>query len=92
MSFAPPEDVNPFDPPRAEIGQRAFDSGLVDNEAELIRRAHFGHEASIRSLGLLSYLGAIFWTIGTVGLLVMASGLVALNQPNANPNAPPPGR
>jgi len=91
VSFAPPEDVNPFDPPRAEIGHRAFDSGLVDNEAELIRRAHIGHEASIRSLGLLNYFGAIFGAIGTVGLLVMASGLVSLNQPNAIPNGPSPG-
>lgn len=84
MSFAPPEDVNPFDPPRAEIGHRAFDSGLVDNEAELIRRAHIGHEASIRSLGLLSYLGAIFGAIGTLVLLVLGSGLIPMNPPNAN--------
>lgn len=90
MSFAPPEDVNPFDPPRAEIGHRAFDSGLVDNEAELIRRAHIGHEASIRSLGLLCYLGAIFGAIGTLVLLVLGSGLIPMNPPNANPNAPSP--
>ena len=57
-----------------------------DTDAELIRRASSGHEASIKSLGLLNYLGAFFGVFGTVMMLVLGLGLI----PYKNPTGPPP--
>jgi hypothetical protein len=39
-------------------------SGLPPDSPEHIRRAHLSHEASVRSIGTLYYLGAILWALG----------------------------
>ena len=65
----PPEDlVNPYAAPATEIGSEptGLDADGDLAEAEAIRPAHIGHEASIRSLGSLHYLGAI---LGVIGLM-----------------------
>jgi len=43
---------------------------LVPSDAESIRRAHIAHEASIKSIGILYFLGAAFlFFAGAVGVL-----------------------
>jgi hypothetical protein len=76
MSPLPPlpaDDLgfNPFAAPGAAIGARADDAGS-DDEAESIRLAHIGHEASVRAVGLLYYLGGFFGLIVIVGLVISA--------------------
>jgi hypothetical protein len=61
--------ANPYAAPAArveDVGQNP--------EAEAIRRAHIGHEASTRSVGLLYYLG---------GILVTVAAIVSLSQGGA---------
>lgn len=48
-------------------------SGTQSNEWVEIREAHIKHEASIRSIGLLYYLGALFMLLGALGMLVGGS-------------------
>jgi hypothetical protein len=69
MSYQVPGDPNPFEAPRAEIGRRANLLG-DETEAELIRRANLSHEASVKSIGSLYYLGAILQLINVILLLV----------------------
>ena len=76
MSFDPPRSVNPFEAPLAGIGERALYQDIADNDAELIRREHLGRESNIKSLGHLSYLGAFFGALGTIGLGLMAVGVI----------------
>ena len=64
------ETVNPYAAPAA----RVEDAG-GNPEAEAIRRAHISHEASIKAVGFLYYLGAAIAMIFGVGSLAgMASG------------------
>jgi hypothetical protein len=85
MSFTPLDDDNPFAPPRSVIGPRAAEIDFeADDQADLIRRHHLSHEASIRSLGLLCYFGAAFGTFFAV-----VGALAALGVVRGNP--PPPG-
>lgn len=57
-SVPPPADFNPFEAPRTRIG--AGPAGLgAGGEDEAIRRRYLGHEASVKSIGSLYYLGAI---------------------------------
>src|SRR5262245_52373332 len=65
----PDEPVNPFDAPKAAIGART-DDFVSDTEAEAIRRAHIGHEASVQAVGMLYYLGAFFMGLATLGILI----------------------
>ncbi len=58
------EVVNPYSAPTAVVAEAG-----IDAEAEAVRQAHISVEASLRSVGLLYYLG-------TVGLIV--SGIVML--------------
>ncbi len=47
-------DINPYQPPQADI--------LVSSDianADVIRKAHINHEASIKSVGTLYYLGGV---------------------------------
>lgn len=46
---------NPYAPPTAEVA----DITGADPEAEAIRREHIKHEASIRSVGILYYVGGV---------------------------------
>lgn len=84
MSFQIPGDVNPFEAPRAMIGEGAIHQDLDDREAEAIRRDHIGHEANIRSLGHLYYLVASLGAIGMVVGICVTAGLVT-NGANGNP-------
>ena len=65
--------ANPYAAPAA----RVEDIG-VNPEAVAIRRAHITHEASIRSVGLLYYLGAIAVTLGGLMMLVGISDLAGV--------------
>jgi hypothetical protein len=53
---------NPYAPPTAEVA----DITGADPEAEIIRREHIKHEASIKSVGILYYLGGAFMGIAAV--------------------------
>jgi hypothetical protein len=85
MSFDPPGGVNPFEAPRAGIGEKALYQDIADNDAELIRREHLGREANIKSLGHLDYLGAFFCGITTVVFAMTGMGVLQprMNQPDA---------
>ena len=90
MSFNLPGEVNPFEAPRAEIGEEARYHDIADNDAEMIRREHIGREANIKSLGQLNYLGAFFGVIGTILYVALAAGVMPMppNQaPGLDPNA-----
>jgi hypothetical protein len=83
MSYLPGDEANPFRAPAARIGDYSTDVNEIDRgEAESIRRVHINHEASIKTLGMLYYIGTGFGIFGAIGLLVLGSGLVPLNQGN----------
>ena len=84
MSFASPDDINPFQAPRAAIGAGPVDLGM-NTDAELIRRAHLSHEASVKSIGSLYYLGAIITGLAVVSTILQLTGTVgnARNDPAA---------
>ena len=58
------DQVNPYQAPDSDITP-------ADSEAESVRNAHIRHEATLKSIGLLFYLGALF------GLLVGSSMLIS---------------
>lgn len=84
MSHDPFGEVNPFEAPRAGIGEEVVYRDLADNDAELIRREHIGHEANVKSIGHLYYLGAFFGALGAVVYVLLASGVMPVppNQRN----------
>lgn len=53
---------NPYAPPTAEVA----DITSADPEAEAIRREHIKHEASIRSVGILYYLGGVLMGLAAI--------------------------
>ncbi len=57
--------VNPYAPPTARVA----DVSSVDSQAEAIRREHIKHEASVRSVGILYYIGGALSVLG--GLIVL---------------------
>src|SRR5258705_8019418 len=62
------EAVNPYAAPTARV-----DEVGANPEAEAIRRAHLSHEASIKAVGVLYYLGGVLITIGAVAALIGAA-------------------
>jgi hypothetical protein len=52
-------------PPAARVD----DNVAPDSEAEAIRRAHIAHEASIKAVGFLYYLGGVLLAIGALASL-----------------------
>jgi hypothetical protein len=60
--------VNPYAAPAAPV-----DDVPASPQAEAIRRAHINHEASIKAVGFLYYLGGVLLTLGGVVSLVGAS-------------------
>jgi len=60
------ETVNPYAAPTARV-----DDIAADPAAEAIRREHINHEASIKAVGILYYLGG---TLITVGAIATAAG------------------
>ena len=64
------EAVNPYAAPAARV-----DDFGPNAEAEAIRRAHVNHEAAIKSVGVLYYLGgAVATLVGAGSLIGAASG------------------
>lgn len=61
---------NPYAPPSA----RVEDVAGSNTEAEVIRREHIKHEASIRALGILYYIGG-------ASLLILATAFLAPMRP-----------
>jgi hypothetical protein len=55
------EAVNPYAAPTARV-----DDAGANPEAEAIRRAHINHEASIKAVGVLYYLGGTLITLGVI--------------------------
>ena len=65
-----PNPLNPYAAPEAELGgPAAADADEDFARAEAIRKEYLAHEASIKSLGSLHYLGAFFLGIGGLGAL-----------------------
>lgn len=60
--------INPYAPPAAHVAD--IGSG-ADPHAEAVRQEHIKHETSIRSVGILYYLGGFFMVIGGIGLLTL---------------------
>ena len=73
MATYNPEEINPFRAPAATIGQPTLTGANAD--AEVIRRTYLTHEASIKSIGSLSYLGAILGVPLTILYTLMAVGV-----------------
>jgi len=78
--------ANPYAAPAADLTAAPVRPPDEIAEAEAIRRRYLGHEASVKSVGSLYYLGAFFGIIGTVALVALA--LNASRVPNVNPNGP----
>lgn len=76
MSFEVPGDLNPFEAPRASIGEEATYLDPAVDGAEAIRREHIGREANVKSIGHLFYLGAFFLGLGTVVAIGIMAGIV----------------
>ena len=62
------QEPNPYAPPTA-VGVKTN----LNTDAVAIRQAHISHEASIKSFGLLYYLGAVIMIIAAIGMLVMGT-------------------
>lgn len=62
------EAVNPYAAPAARV-----DDVPADSAADATRRAHIGHESSIKAVGFLYYLGGILMTIGGLAAVVGAT-------------------
>jgi Ca2+/Na+ antiporter len=65
---------NPYAPPTAHVD----DVVAHASDSEAIRREHIKHEASIRSVGILYYLGAVLMGIAGAGIAV--SSLAQVEQ------------
>jgi len=63
------ESVNLYAPPKAKVEDVTPYSG----EAEEIRREHIKTEASIRSIGMLYYIGATVCCLASIGFLLGSS-------------------
>jgi len=72
-----PAPINPYAAPTAPVEDVA-----ANPEADAIRRAHIGHEASIKAVGILYYLGGVLVAVGGIATLradaAMALGLVSV--------------
>jgi len=58
--------ANPYAPPKAHVR----DVPQFSSDAEEVRQEHIKHEASVRSIGVLYYLGAIFVVLGAISLML----------------------
>jgi hypothetical protein len=71
--------VNPFAPPKAHVA----DIETANSDAERTRQEHIKRETSIRSVGLLYYIGGFFMLVAGVGLSVVAFTPGAIESPEA---------
>lgn len=88
--------TNPYAAPADDPSGRLFDAvgdgfprpeSITQEQAEQIRRANLKHEASVRSIGLLYYLGGSFGIFGTLGGLIELAGMFTRDV--AAPVVPP---
>ncbi|HWE35099.1 MAG TPA: hypothetical protein VG406_00895 [Isosphaeraceae bacterium] len=79
-SFEPlDDDFNPYAAPKARAEPARIGGDLT--EAEEIRRTYLNHEASVRSIGSLTLIGAVLNSIQVVVYLLIAIGSMApINQ------------
>ncbi len=81
MSEVSFDESNPFEAPKARIGNLASQVDDTDQgQAELTRRRYIGHESSIKTLGILAYLCAVPAVLGMITMVVLA-----IVGPPANP-------
>lgn len=78
MADPGPDETNPFRAPTARIGAATITGATAD--AELVRRAYLGREASVRSLGMILYLFAGFAALAVVGYGIGAV-VLSINPP-----------
>jgi len=78
--FDSPQEANPFAAPAAEGEYLAAE---VPTDAEEIRRKYIKHEESIKSIGLLYYLGAMLSGLGAIPLLAASRGVGNRGQDTA---------
>jgi hypothetical protein len=64
------ESANPYAAPAASV-----DDVPESPEKEAIRREHINHEASIKAVGFLYYLGGVLVTIGGIAQLAVEPGV-----------------
>jgi hypothetical protein len=69
-------NVNPFAPPKAYVA----DVETAGSEAEEVRKEHIKRETSIRSIGLLYYIGGFFAVLGGIGMTVALSMAPGTNE------------
>jgi hypothetical protein len=69
--------LNPYAAPAARV-----DDVAANPQAEAIRRAHIGHETSIRAVGLLYYLGGVLGLVGAITPVLVG---VSMEFPGAIP-------
>lgn len=62
--------ANPYAPPEARVD----DVSDAPAGAEAIRREYIKHEASVRSIGVLYYIGGVVMVIAAIGLLAAFLG------------------
>ena len=64
---------NPYASPTVDVSS-VPSTGAVPSDAERIRREHISHEASVKSIGLLQYVGGALMSLsGIAGLLLFAA-------------------
>ena len=68
----PDDELNPYAAPDAPIAGGFVELTDVDSDAEQIRREHINHEASVRSIGSLHILGAVFGVFAIIGMVTIA--------------------
>jgi hypothetical protein len=73
-------EINPYAPPEASLSAPPTDLIPAGDlaAAEAVRRAHIGHEASIRSIGVLHYMAAFFAILAAASVVLVS--LTALQQ------------
>jgi len=69
--------VNPYAPPKANVD----DVNVPATEAEAVRLEHIKHEASIRSIGTLYYIGGAFMLLGGIGMAITVDPTEPLLRP-----------
>lgn len=70
-NFQPPDIADPINPYAPTVSGGAVTPDLTD--AENLRRTYLNHEASVKSIGTLYLLAAIFWV--PIGLSMLAPAL-----------------
>jgi hypothetical protein len=71
---------NPYQPPTAMVDDV---SDGANPQAESIRREHINHEASIKSVGMLYYLGTLGMGVAGLAILFSTGALAAVRMGDA---------